>query len=91
MKSSKASAEPVLSQKSFSQKLEGQTLVKAIESGSRRVYFRGIRLRPKDDEPEAWLDAHGEMTSRDIELTFDIQSEQNDSSESTFSTEVYDA
>ena len=45
-----------MSQKSFSQKLEGQNLVKGSnDSRSRRVRFQGIRLRPKEDDPEAWL------------------------------------
>jgi hypothetical protein len=44
-----------MSQKSFSQKLEGQNLAKGNDSRSRRVRFQGIRLRPKDDDPEAWL------------------------------------
>jgi putative DNA primase/helicase len=40
-----------MSQKSFSQKLEAQNLVKGSnDSRSRRVRFQGIRLRPKDDE-----------------------------------------
>jgi phage/plasmid-associated DNA primase len=47
--------ETVMSQKSFSQKLEGQNLVKGNDSRSRRVRFQGIRLRPKDDDPEAWV------------------------------------
>jgi putative DNA primase/helicase len=48
--------ETVMSQKSFSQKLEAQNLVKGSnDSRSRRVRFQGIRLRPNDDDPEAWL------------------------------------
>jgi putative DNA primase/helicase len=47
--------ETVMSQKSFSQKLEAQNLVKGNDSRSRRVRFQGIRLRPKDDDPEAWV------------------------------------
>jgi putative DNA primase/helicase len=44
-----------MSQKSFSQKLEVQNLAKGNDSRSRRVRFQGIRLRPKHDDPEAWL------------------------------------
>ena len=44
-----------MSKKSFSQKLEGQNLVKGNDLRSRRVRFQGIRLRPKDDDPEVWL------------------------------------
>ena len=51
-----ASGEPMLTEKSFSQKLEGQRqLIKGQDSRSRRVVFRGIRLRPKDDDPEYWV------------------------------------
>jgi hypothetical protein len=41
-----------MSQKSFSQKLEGQNLIKGNDSRSRRVRFQGIRLRPKENEFE---------------------------------------
>ena len=60
--------ETVMSQKSFSQKLEGQNLVKGNDSRSRRVRFQGVRLRPKDDDPEAWVsppDAAALRGSRD--------------------------
>ncbi len=50
------SGEQILSEKSFSQKLEGQRhLIKGQDSRSRRVIFRGIRLRPKDHDPESWV------------------------------------
>jgi putative DNA primase/helicase len=54
-KFSAASGEADMSQKSFSQKLEGQNLVKGNDSRSRRVIFHGIRLRPNDDKPEVGL------------------------------------
>jgi putative DNA primase/helicase len=50
------SGEQILSEKSFSQKLESQqNLIKGQDSRSRRVRFQGIRLRPNYDEPEAWV------------------------------------
>ena len=45
-----ASGDPVLSEKAFSRKLEGQNLVKYKHPRTRRVCFRGIRLRPPDEE-----------------------------------------
>jgi putative DNA primase/helicase len=63
------SGEQILSEKSFSQKLESQqNLIKGQDSRSRRVIFRGIRLRPNYDEPEAWAsppDAAALRGSRD--------------------------
>jgi putative DNA primase/helicase len=63
------SGEQILSEKSFSQKLESQqNLIKGQDSRSRRVIFRGIRLRPNYDEPEAWVsppDAAALRGSRD--------------------------
>lgn len=56
-KFSEASGEAPLSEKSFSQKLEGQKFVKTKHPRSRRVCFRGIRLRPQDDEPISWVEA----------------------------------
>jgi putative DNA primase/helicase len=50
------SGEADMPQKSFSQKLEGQNLVKGNDSRTRRVRFQGIKLRPKEDDPEAWPD-----------------------------------
>jgi putative DNA primase/helicase len=44
-----------MSQKSFSQKLEVQNLVKGNDAKSRRVRFQGIRLRPNYDDPDSWL------------------------------------
>jgi hypothetical protein len=51
-----ASGEPVLSEKAFSQRLENRKLVKGNDSRSRRVCFRGIKLRPNYDDPEAWVE-----------------------------------
>jgi hypothetical protein len=63
------SGEQIISEKSFSQKLESQqNLIKGQNSRSRRVIFRGIRLRPNYDEPEAWVsppDAAALRGSRD--------------------------
>ena len=47
-----ASGEPVLSEKTFSQKLEGQNLIKTKDLRSRRVCFRGLRLRPNSMSPK---------------------------------------
>jgi putative DNA primase/helicase len=52
-----AAGETVVSEKSFSQKLEGQNLVKAKGSRSRRICFRGIKLRLKEDEAEFLIKA----------------------------------
>jgi hypothetical protein len=63
-----ASVEPVSSEKTFSQKLERKNLIKTKGSRSRRVCFRGLRLRPNYDEPEAWVsspDAAALRGSRD--------------------------
>lgn len=59
---SEASGERFLSEKVFSQKLESPALSKGQDSRTRRVFFRGIRLRPKDipdidwstPVPDAW-------------------------------------
>jgi hypothetical protein len=63
-----AAGEPLLSEKSFSQKLEAQAgLIKRNDSRSRRACFRGIRLRTDSDAP--WGDAGlGVMPERAIRL-----------------------
>jgi putative DNA primase/helicase len=49
-----ATGETHVSEKSFSQKLEGQKLIKDKDSRSRRVRFCGIRLRPQGEDEELW-------------------------------------
>jgi putative DNA primase/helicase len=49
-----ASGEATLSEKAFSQRLEGHELVKRNDSRSRRACFHGIRLR--DDLADPWDD-----------------------------------